>query len=215
MKMKKILLLLTALFVAATGLRAQDDGHDKGARDFRFVYIAHDVNTPVQRLIERLKDYQNNAFEEGEDVIFYLSSGMNPIIVEYNVGRDNKDDFETVLLSELNERISHDVDAQTDVETILELIENADIMDENKELKYLSAKFNFFVNPKYWTLGNNEAVIAPLFFALDVPRIRGGRVQFQLMEAKEDKLKYPDNKAFGEKNLDGINQFTATDKTQY
>ena len=215
--MKKILLLLSVLLTAFFGAVAQEEteGHDKGARDFRFVYIAHDVNTPVQRLIERLEDYQNNAFEEGEDVIFYLSSGTNPIIVEYNVGRDNKGDFEDVLLSELNERISHDVDAQTDVETILQLIENADIMDEDKNLKYLSAKFNFYVNPKFWTLGNNEAVIAPLFFALDVPHIRGGRVQFQLFEAKEDKLKYPEGKPFGEKNLDGINQFTATDKTQY
>lgn len=215
--MKKIFFVLFALLAVSLSLRAQDEaeGHDKSGRVFRFVYIAHDVNTPVNRLIERLKANQNSALEEAEDIIFYLSSGQNPIVVEYNTGRDNKADFEDVLLAELNERIAHDVDAETDLERIMQLIEDAGIVDENNRLNYMSARFNFYVNPKFWTLGNNEAIIAPLFFALDVPEIRGGRVQFQIIEAKEDRLKYPEGKAFGDKNLDGINQFTATDKIIY
>lgn len=214
---KTIYALLAFVMCSAMGMTAlgADDGHDKGSRKFCFVYIAHDVNTPKQRLIDRLKMHQNEAYEEGEDVIFYLASGDDPIVVEYNVGKDNKEAFDEVLVGEINERISHDVDAIGDVERILELIDKADIMDENRNLKYYSVEFDFFVNPKFWTLGNNETVIGQLYYALDVPKVQGSPIKFMLYEAKEDRVSYPEGKPFGDMNPDGINQAVATNKIYY
>ena len=209
--MKKILLYLIVGLLALP-LSAQNNDNRK-EKSFRFVYIAHDVNTPVARLIERLRANRNDAMEGGEDVVFYLASGSNPVIVEYNVGEDNQSDFDEVLLAELNERNSHDVDPETDVAAIFDLLNNLNIVDENKRLNYMSAKFNFYVNPKFWTLKNNEAILVPIFFAFDIPHITGGRVQYQLMEAREDRL--PEGNLFGDKNVEGINQFTATDRVIY
>lgn len=217
MKLRNILTCLV-LGCLSFSLYAQDEQEeayvwDKKEKSFRFVYIAHDVNTPVSRLSERLKNIRNDAAEGGEDVIFYLASGSNPIVVEYNVGKDNKTDFDEVLLAELNERNSHDVDPETDVDAIFELLDNVDFADENHRLKYGSVKFNFFVNPKFWTLKNNESIIVPVYFCFDVPKLTGGRVQFQIMEAREDRL--PEGNLFGEKDVEGINKFTATDRVIY
>lgn len=209
--MKKAILILMMALTCLSGI-AQSDASRK-EKSFRFVYIAHDVNTPVSRLVERLRANRNDAMEGGEDVVFYLASGSNPIIVQYNVGENNKSDFDDLLLAELNERNSHDVDPETDLNTIFELLNNLNIVDQNKRLNYMSAKFNFYVNPKFWTLKNNESILVPLFFAFDIPHITGGRVQYQLMEAREDRL--PEGKLFGDKDVEGINKFTATDRVIY
>lgn len=186
----------------------------KSDKTFRFVYIAHDVNTPVARLVERLREVRNNALDDYEDVVFYLANGANPIIVEFNVGENNQSDFDDILLVELNDRNSHNVDAETDKATILDLLNGLDIIDANKRMKYESTQFNFYITPNYWNLKNNDFIIAPLFFALDIPNIKGGQgVQFQIMEPKEDRL--PDGDLFSEKNIDGINTYTKNNRRTY
>lgn len=212
MSSKNILLIfLTSLFIAITSsAQSVSPVIDK---DFRFVYIAHDVETPVNRLIERIRENKNNALSEYEDVVFYLANGTNPIVVEFNVGNNNQADFEDILLSELNERISHEVNPETDKEKIMEILNRIKVIDNDKNLNYQTLKFNFYVNSDYWTLKNNEAVIAPIFFAYDVPNIKGGRVQYQILEPREDRL--PQGDLFGLKNLSNINQFTKTDRVQF
>lgn len=211
MKISKILLCLL-LGLCSVSIKAQDVDNNK-FKGFRFVYIAHDFNTPVGRLAERLKTFRNYALEDGEDVVFYMASGSNPIVVECGVGKNNIEDFENVLLPELNEKNSHDVDPETDLEVITEILNNIDFAGYDKKINYNTVKFNFFVSPRFWTLKNNEAIIVPIFFTYDVPNLTGGRVQFQLFEAREDRL--PEGNLFGEKDVEGINKFTATDRVIY
>lgn len=186
-------------------------------KKYQFVYIAHDSETPIQRLIPRLHDYRIDAMEGASDLIIYLSSGVNPIIVEYNDKVQNESEFDDILLAELNERVSHDVDPEVDIERIVELINNNEFLvrttDGDKYLNYESAAFDFYVNPKFWTLNNNESIIVPLYFSLDIPNIKGGRVTYSMFEAREDRL--PEGDLFGEKDVEKINDYTKTYRRQY
>ena len=213
--MKKLLFILTILG-AFLPVMAQGEV-PKSEKKFQVVYIAHDSETPIQRLIPRLHDYRIDAMEQASDLIIYLSSGINPIIVVYNDKQQNESEFDDILLAELNERVSHDVDAETDIEKIIQLLNENEFVskatDGKKYLNYDSAAFDFYVNPKFWTLNNNESIIAPLFFALDIPNIKGGRVTYRMYESREDRL--PEGDLFGEKNLGNINEFTKTYRSQY
>lgn len=209
--MKRILIYLFICLLTLP-LSAQNDDSRKD-KTFRFVYIAHDSSTPVGRLIDRLRHVRNDAMEGYEDVVFYLASGNNPIIVQYNVGDNNQSDFEDILLAELNDRNSHNVNAETDLTSIYKILSDVGFVNENKQLNYESASFNFYVSPRFFTLRNHEAIIAPIFVAFDIPNIRGGRVNFQLMESRDDRL--PEGPLFGDKNWEGINEYTANGRVIY
>lgn len=208
--MKRIntfLALLMCLFIA----HAQD-GIQPSNKILRFVYIAHDHTTPVQELATRLTDiYEANIADENKDpLIFYLASGSNPIVVKVNIKDDsnNPEDFEKVLLPELYERNSHDVSPMVDVSTILDIFEDIIIADNNGKLRYLSSSFTFFVNPMFWDAGYNESVIVPIYFGLDLPEIKEGRVNLEIYQPKNYPLHIIGGKPFGLKNVGGINDKT-------
>ena len=174
----------------------------------RFIYVAHDHTTPVQELAERLTDiYEGNKADDNRDpLIIYLASGSNPIVVRVNVrpDLDNPDDFESVLLPELYERNSHDVNPEVDVATIIDIFGDIDLVDPAGNLRYMSSYFTFFVHPMFWNSGYNESVIVPVYFGLDLPDVKG-RVNMEIYQPKNNPIHITDGKPFGPKNVGGIN----------
>lgn len=109
--MKRFCLLLSLLAVVTVSLRA---------RSMQFVYIGHDVNTPVEKLVEKLEGYMETVEDSDADdedapqIIVYLSSGTNPLIANMRAGNTDKENFNRII-SELYERNYHEVDVETDV----------------------------------------------------------------------------------------------------
>lgn len=214
--MKKVTLFIVALLVVSVAMQA---------RTLRFVYIAHDVTTPVEPLVEKLEGYFDQLEDEADDetsvdrTILYLSSGSNPFIVNMESGNRDDDNFNT-LVSELYERNFHDVDAENDVEKIIELLSDNDFMTEDNRLAVSNLKFEFYVTPTFWTMGQNQSLIMPLFHTLEIDRFYDEKspeynrgVTFKIFLPSVDAVNNcmgPDGEPFGKANVDGINQLLST-----
>lgn len=206
--MKRLQILLAVMLLGVFAIRSED-AVPKSQQILRFIFVAHDYTTPVPELVERLTDIfeANKADDNGDPLIIYLASGSHPIVVKINVNdeTDNPDDFETVLLPELYERSSHDVEPETDVATVLDIFSDLDYADYSNKLLYGSAYFTFFVNKTFWDAGFNESVIVPIYFGLELPDLKG-RVNLEIYQPKNNPIHIIDGKPFGEKNVGGINE---------
>lgn len=189
------------------------------ARSLRLVYIAHDVNTPVEQLVSKIEGYYENLedyADEGDKdrTILYLSSGSNPIIANMESGNRDEENYRRVI-RELYERNFHDVDTEVDMEKILELLNEYDFLTPEGRLDMSQLKFEFFVTPTYWSMKQNESFIAPLFYALGLERLcdpsspdynRG--VTFRIFFPSIEELRRSigtDGMPFGAKNPGNIN----------
>lgn len=206
--MKKIIFCLLAF--AATIFAVQ-------ARNYRFVYIAHDVNTPIELLVQKLEGYYEHLEDEADDedskdrTILYLASGSNPVIANMASGKRDDENFNRVI-SELYERNFHDVDTEVDMETILKILSENDFLTPTGSLdpSIQNLKFEFYVTPNFWEMNQNESLIASLFYSLGMEKIydpSSQRVQFRIfLPTIEDMRKCNGNDTpFGEKNVNNIN----------
>lgn len=214
--MKRLLLLLAAALSILTGVEA---------RNLRLVYIAHDVDTPVEKLVGKIEKYSEVLEEEADDpesvqqTIIYMSSSSNPLIANMKSGNTDRENFDRIL-SELSERNYHEVDTDTDMERILALLSENEVFNTDGSLDVTALKFEFYVTPGFWTMHNNENLIASLFFALGIDRYRdpdsplfNPAVNFQVFFPNlEDRTKALPNesKPFGEKNVNNINKLLTT-----
>lgn len=197
--MKKISLILFSLFMFV--FLGQ-------AKDYRFVYVAHDHTTPTNHLTELLEETYSNACDYGDVVIFYLSNANTPIIVNVNTqNNDNKDQFEDLFIGELQNFTAHDVLARHDAREILKTISNNDFATSSKNLLYDHVSFDFYVGATFWQLGYNESLIAALYWALDIPSYDDDRVEFNVLHSSDDtQAEYSNKMPFGLKNVGGINK---------
>ncbi len=176
-------------------------------KDLTIVYIAHTTNVPLAKLVNMLEERYRGGVQFANDVIFYLSNGSEPLIVNVNTAEDNNGDFEPMIIDELWAKRSHDVDPYTDVANLIDLINKNDFVDANGKLNYLSVTFDFFVSEEFWTMKFNESIIAKLYFALDINGIKKKNPDlfFNVYRPSEIELKYENGKPFGLKDLDNIN----------
>lgn len=209
--MKRILISLFAVFVICSFASAQSTSTTGNSMlRFSFNYIAHDETSPVSAIIERLQEDYNNAIEDEEfphPVVFYLASDTRPIIVRVNVPGDNRNDFEDLLLPELYQRNAHEVDPETDIIELNKLFDEIGLVDNSNRLRYSSARFNFYVNPQFWSVRNNEKIIAPMFMGLDIPNMQGKLIDWSVFQPARNHISYPKGKPFGEKDVCGINEY--------
>lgn len=176
-------------------------------KNYRFIYIAHDVSTPINRLSKELRTKYREAIQYDDVAIFYLSSGYESIIVNVNTpNNDNREDFEKRLMSELQEYNSHDVEAEVDVDNILETISKNDFSTRKGQLNYASVNMDFYIGSLFWTLGNNESILSTLYTALDVPSYNSETFAFNVFRNIEDNLVYPEGMPFGKMNVNNINK---------
>ena len=192
-------------YIAAQDMLDQE-ASDFKEKDLTIVYIAHTTDVPLAKLTEKLEEHYRNGVQFSNEVIFYLSNGSEPYIVKVNTKGQNKDDFEAEIIDELWAKRSHDIDPFSDVENIINIVNENDFIDENGKLKYLSVTFDFFVTESFWTMKYNESIISKLYFTLDINTIKQDNpdLYFNIHYASEGQEVNSSNK-FGLKNLENIN----------
>ena len=202
--MKRIFFILTFVIACVLNTFAQEADASK---NYSFIYIAHDVTTPIDRLSEKLREAYREAVQYENVAIFYMSNGTDPIIVKVlPSGDDNRDDFEKVLMTELQEMNSHDVDSEIDAEAIVDLLSENDFASYGR-INYALVNLDFYIGSMFWTLGDNENIISRVYFVLDIDKFKYQDLAFNVYCNEEDfsKLNYEEGKPFGEKNLSSIN----------
>lgn len=179
----------------------------KAKQDFSFVYIAHDPDTKLESLTPRIRNSYNIAVSQQVPTIFYLANGNSPIIVKVNFEDSNEEDFDKVLIKELQENTSHNVNGSYDHDRIHQLLTIHNFADEEGQLIYQHVNFDFYAGSTFWTLKNNEHVIAALFFELNIAHYINseGRMSFHVNCPRAASNIDPDI-PFGLMNLDGINE---------
>ena len=209
--MKHIIAFLCSMFFSM-GLFAQTETESTEVaedefKDFTFVYIAHEENDAVDIITQRLKEMKDKADQYGNAYIFYMANGATPIIVKYNLEDGNPEDF-NLLLGELNNSISNSVDPVTDMDNICSLIDQYDFLGKDGKLKYFTTSIVFYVGADFWTLGYNETLLAKLYFIWDIPALKQQEKDFafEINCYKGNYPRFEPGKAFGEKNLIGINK---------
>ena len=180
-------------------------------QNFAFVYVAQDRSMSWQTLKANLEDRFSHAIVEGP-AIFYLSTGKKPTILAFNFSdeirepKDIKDEFEKNILTPLQEQLSYSVDGAFDKHQILNLLQEHNFIRDDGRLVYGRTDFEFFVGQNFWTVGNNETLIAALFFELDIVNfIVNESFNFNVYCPRS--IEFPnDNAVFGTMNPDGINE---------
>lgn len=146
------------------------------AHSFSFVYIAQGnaEEMPVSEMEKKLETAWS-GIQKGA-VIFYLSRGIDsPIIVKANVdGTGNyekeREEFDEKILNSLREGIQYSVDGAHDKQRILEILQEHEIVDSLGQPLHNETTFEFHVGQDFWDSGNNETVIASLFFELNIAK---------------------------------------------
>ena len=199
-------------------------------RGLHFVYIDHEATTPTALLNKRLRERYNDViqFPEYNAMIVYLSNGRKSpaafvnlqefvtkfasdethlsIVAPYR-SRDTEDAFKDVMETMINSN-SHDVEPARDIDNILTLLEQFQVFADDGTLNFQSLRFDFYIGPKFWSLLNNERIIARLYSLImqglsDEDR---EKIIFNVLKPTDSQLDYVEGKPFGEANLDGINK---------
>lgn len=185
------------------------------ARNLKFVYIAHSVDTPIEDLVRNIEGYYTELEDEADSpelerqTIVYLSSGSSPVIANMKSGQRDDDNYERII-SELYERHYHDVDAETDINRVIDLFDDNDFLTPGGDMAVSDLEFEFYVNTSFWSRHQNERFIASLFYALGLDKFYKSKsgVSYKiffpsikdLRQCKDEGIK-----PFGEKNLNNIN----------
>ena len=208
--MKKIIdncFIVVFLFFAIT---ARAYAQDYSKMNLHFVYIDHEPSTPVNRLCERIRTLRDDAIEVDDALIIYLADGHQSLLSFTNLGdkskkgRDKNDAFINIIAA-LQDAISHDVIAKDDRKNILKLFDEYNFVDNTGKFLFNTLTMDFYVGADFWTLGNNEKVIARLFSVLDASSFSKEQFVFNVFKPKGEKLNYPEGLPFGDNNIDEIN----------
>lgn len=170
------------------------------SQSLEFYYIAHDRTTPINELCSRLESIYETAMSyEDFAVIFYLPNYDEPKIVKMNLPGDNRDEFKEII-SELRLKSSHEIFADVDHASILDLMNRHDFIDEYGGRTYTSVLFCWYVNPDFWQFLYNEKLIASLYFTLELSKYQD-YVTTQVWHSTGDGLVVDKDFPFGTKNL--------------
>ena len=218
------LILLTCLLCIFMGTFEAFAQNNQEKR-LQFVYIDHEVTTPVNILNQRMTQrfYDVGEFPDREALILYLSNGRKSPVAFVNLKeylndaqlerftvsglpRDTEAAFKEVLEA-MNKANSHTVDARMDVDNILDIIDKLQVLDENGKLNFKTLRFDFYVGPNFWLLRNNEKIIARLYSVLQqgLNDADKGKISFNVLKPAGVQLDIIEGKPFGAANLDEIN----------
>ena len=196
--MKKLLFTIFCLACSVAGF-AQ-------TQSLEFYYIAHDRTTPVNDLCTRLEAVYETALSyEDFAVIFYLPNYDEPKVVKINLPGDNRADFKGII-SELRLKAAHEIYADVDYDTIMDLFNKHDFINDYGDRKFTSVLFCWYVNPDFWQFQYNEKLIAALHFNLELGKYRDF-VTTQVWHADGDGLVVDPKQPYGSKNLCGETDF--------
>lgn len=195
--MKRIVVIIAAVFLAITSLSAQD----KSMQTLNFIYITHSPRTQTDRLIYHLREYYGRVLRVKMPTIFYLTNGRQPVIVQVNTPNDNRKDFGEIVY-QLQSMRSHSVNPQTDVRRIMELFDEFGVVDDLGNVQYARVEWNYFVDSAFWQAGHNESVIARLYWVLDMYKMElQNRLKINIRYGTKDPLPIKEQNPYGAKNL--------------
>ena len=187
-------------------------------KNYHFVYIDHEVNTPTNQLCNKLKDLHEDALETEDVRIIYLAPGLPSegycmlSLTNLQDGTDKKQDTEEAfnnIIAALQNAKYHSVSPKADVQNIIDLFDTYPYQQEDKNLTYKNVKLSFYVGSRFWTLGYNYSVLSYLYALLDVDSMPKGKYSFNVMVSRTDKPTYEEGMPFGNLNLQGINKKTS------
>jgi hypothetical protein len=183
-------------------------------KNYQFVYIDHEVNTPVNQLCKKLKELYDDAYETGDVLIIYLSTGLpsegNCMLSLTNLkdATEKKQDTEEAfdkIIGALQNSNYHSVNPKADVYNILKLFDTYNYQNDNGMLTYKNVKLSFYVGSRFWTLGYEYSILSYLYALLDVANMPQSSFSFNIMTSLADMPKFEKGKPFGELNLQNIN----------
>lgn len=202
----QIICIVTIVFMIPVAVYAQDSSR----KNLHFVYIDHEISTPVSRLCQRLQSFHNDALEVGDVLVIYLSDNQHPFYSFTNLKdatdqkRDSKNAFNSIIEALQNSN-SHAVSARDDRHFILNLFEDYNFVDDSGQLLYQTVTFDFYVGSSFWMMGNNEKIIAHLFVAFNAASYTRDKFAFNIYKPREVQLNYQEDMPFGDNDIDGIN----------
>lgn len=204
---KFILLILSAFLLGVQTVYAQ-----KEVSNLIFVYIAHDRTTPSACLSDKLEDLYEQGMRFRENAfIFYLANENQPKIVTLNLPNDNSANFEKLILEELNGKISHSINIGFDTDSIVDIFNHNDFIDEMGKLKYESVIWDFYVGEQFWNLNFHETLISRLHWVMGFNKLKEQDFDWRIWghEGLIERFKNGNGEqrpiSFGIKNLANIN----------
>ena len=132
-----------------------------------------------------------------------MRDGESPIIVKINMPGDNYKDFDR-LVSAIQRQPANLVLASYDVERIHKLFDENDLIDENGKGIYRSVDWLYYINPSFWSMKNNEFVIARLYFTMEMDKLmaQDNYLTLNIYCTDGNKMLHIDKKTpFGSKDL--------------
>lgn len=197
---KLSILTLLALLLGTNIIFAQEE-----VRTLKFVYIAHDHTVPTNCLAKELKGLYDIGWEfERNAYIFYLANGNTPNIVTLNLPDNNSSDFEKLILEELQIKQEHDIIVEVDLDTIVDIFNKYDFIDQNGKLKYQSVDWTFYVGERFWNLGYHESLIAKLYWIMELDKLKEQEFSWAIYCNKSLYEETKDGGFWGTRNLANI-----------
>lgn len=177
-------------------------------RPLRMIFIDHEPTLPSRDIIAYLRQQRTQALENDNSLIIYMPSNQEPFLVLVNL-KDPKGKSDTVeafgRLCEALNLPSHNKEAWFDREAVIDLFSKLKIIADDGNLSFASVRMEFYLTSKFWALGYNESIIAPIFFALDGKNLLQKNFNFDVYVNPEDRPTYNVGAPFGEWNLGKIN----------
>lgn len=177
--------------------------------NLQFAYIAHDISTPVTKLCGKLDEMREDADDVGGAFMVYLSNSKQPYIYLMNLrdksnnGRDKLEAFKEIR-GAMQDANSHLVVAQDDIDNLITLFDEFNFVDAEGNIRFRKVTLDFYVGADFWSLGNNEKVIAHLYHDFGMANLPADKFVINIYMPKSD-LEKVQKPLFGNANVNGIN----------
>ena len=192
--------LMIICFLCCSPIFAQEDVLKQ---DCYFVYIAHDSDTPVGKLSEKIKDMGKDARRYHHPTIFYLSNDESPYVVAYNIEVSNSVS-EDDLLSQLAVKLYHPINASFDYEYIRTHFKDL-VLGSGSNRTFESINWSFYTTESFWKMGFNESLIASIYWTFSIKNYQDRHLNYNVWYSSTSGFAPNSEQPFGVHNLDGIN----------
>ncbi len=198
----------------------------QSSKYLRFIYIDHEVSTPVEVLGNQLGEAWDQADEnpETEQLIIYLSTGLdadNCALMSFkNIEEGNENESRDAydkIIEALNDAIFHTVRPSEDVKNIVSLFSKYPFFDSDGKLALKGLTMDFFVGKDFWRREYNQKIIATLYTVLNLHAQEKSvnELTINIRFPKNDSIDYNVKQLFGDRNLQGINSSNNIHITRY
>ena len=200
-------MILMLMVSTLCGVELSAQKIDRASHNLRFVFLDHSPSLNSASVIERLRNLRDQALEQENALIIYMPSETEPFIVKFNIDEDGSTEKSQSDFGRLTHALnlpSHNMNIDIDRKKVLELMQHA--FTNDSKLNYMAVRMEFYLTSTFWDLGFNESILAPIYFALDVPNMQQENDLYFDVYADLTDENMPKNPNFGISNLAGINE---------